>query len=86
MGLNKVLEITLASLSEENDLLSWSVFQEKSGQISVKIRFVGANDAVNYSSRGLELYYHRKTPSQVQRDRINHSADAYYHRKTQRAA
>ena len=36
MGLNKVLEMTLASLSDENIVLSWSVFQEKNGQISVK--------------------------------------------------
>ena len=58
--------MTLASLSAENNLLSWSVFQEKSGQISVKIRFEAANDAVNHSA---DTHYHRKTPSQVQRDR-----------------
>ena len=66
MGLSKVLEMTLASLSDENDLISWSVFQEKSGQISVRIRFEAANDAVNHSA---DAYYHRKTPSQVKRDR-----------------
>ena len=57
MGLNKVLEMTLASLSDENMLLSWSVFQEKSGQISVKILFEAANDAVNHID---DAHYHRK--------------------------
>ena len=65
MGLNKALEMTLASLSDENTLLSWSVFQEKSGQISVKIRFEAANDAVNHRD---DSHYHRKRPSQIQRD------------------
>ena len=65
MGLNKVLEMTLASLSDENMLLSWSVFQEKSGQISVKIRFEAANDAVNHRD---DSHYHRKKPSQIQCD------------------
>ena len=65
MRLNKVLEMTLASLSDENMLLSWSVFQEQSGQISVKIRFEAANDAVNHRD---DSHYHRKKPSQIQRD------------------
>ena len=65
MRINKVLEMTLASLSDENMLLSWSVFQEKSGQISVKIRFEAANDAVNHRDNS---HYHRKKPSQIQRD------------------
>ena len=50
-----MLEMTLASLSDENDLISWSVFQEKSGQISVRIRFEAANDAVNHNAD-----YHKK--------------------------
>ena len=50
----------------KNIVLSWSVFQEKNGQISVKIRFEAANDAV---SQRADALYHRKKPSQVQRDR-----------------
>ena len=59
------MEITLASLSDEHMLLSWSVFQDKSGQLSVKIRYEAANDAVNHRD---DSHYHRKKPSQVQRD------------------
>ena len=59
MGLN---EITLVSLSEDNLLSSWRVFQEKTGQISVTIRFDTVKDASNHYVVG---HYRRKPAQQV---------------------
>ena len=66
MALNDVLINTLMSLSEDNLLSSWSVFQEKNGQIYVKIRFDTAKDAPNHDVVG---HYRRKPAQQVRRDR-----------------
>lgn len=66
MGLHDLLGNTLSSLSEDKMLLSWSVFPEKDGHISVKIRFGPTDDSVN---RDTEAHFKRKPLRQVQRDR-----------------
>jgi hypothetical protein len=66
MGLNELLGNTLSSVSEDNILLSWSIFHEKDGHISMKIRFEPKGDAVK---REAETHYKRKPLRQVQRDR-----------------
>ena len=66
MGLNDLLRKTLVTLSEDNSLLSWSIFHEKSGQISVKIRFEPMQEERN---RDPDIHYRKKTSRQVQRDR-----------------
>ena len=66
MGFNDVLMNTLVSLSEDNMLSSWSVFQEKNGQISVKIRFEATKESANHD---IVAQYRKKPPQQVRRDR-----------------
>ena len=65
MGLNEILRNTLRSLSDENSLTSWSIYNENSGYISVKIRFKLATGAENH---GAGLQYKRKSIKQANRD------------------
>ena len=55
----------LRSLSDENSLTSWSIYNENSGYISVKIRFKLATGAENH---GAGLQYKRKSIKQANRD------------------
>ena len=66
MGLNEILGNALVSLSSEHLLQSWTIYHEKSGHISVKIRFMAATDSVNHDNG---IHYRRKSCQQVNRDR-----------------
>ena len=66
MGLNGILANALESLSMDNNLVSWSIFNEKSGHISVKIRFRSVSDSFSHD---VETHYRKKPMRQVQRDR-----------------
>lgn len=65
MGINKVLENTLDSLCEEYNLRYWSIFHEKNGCISLRIKFDVGHDAVKRDN----VAFRRKSPSQVARDK-----------------
>ena len=66
MGINEILGNALQLLSDENTLLSWTIYHKISGHISVKIKFKQAED----SSRNNEgIHYKRKSINQVNRDR-----------------
>ena len=64
MGLNEILGNALRSLSDENSLTSWSIYNENSGY-TVKIRFKLAAGAENL---GAGLQYKRKSIKQANRD------------------
>ena len=66
MGLNGILANALESLSMDNNLVSWNIFNEKSGHISVKIRFRSVSDSFSHDE---ETHYRKKPWRQVQRDR-----------------
>ena len=67
MGLCDVLGNVVSSLSEDNLLLSWTVYYEKNGQISLKVRFQADKNAVSRDHE--DVHYKRKSTRQVQRDR-----------------
>ena len=55
----------MSSLSEDNQLLSWSFCQETNGQISLKIRYQPTTEAAN---RDINSHYRKKPAKQVKRD------------------
>ena len=57
MAMHKIPENTLASLSNDNNLASWTNYQENNGYITLKIRY---NEKPGTSS-----HYRRKSPRQV---------------------
>ena len=65
MGLNKILESTLAALCDDNSLRSWTIFHDKNGSITMRIKFECDGGEVERD----EITYKRKAPSQVARDR-----------------
>ena len=67
MGLCDVLGNVVSSLSEDNLLLSWTVYYEQNGQISLKVRFQADKNAVSRDHE--DVHYKRKSTRQVQRDR-----------------
>ena len=71
MGLSNQLENVMSSLSEDNQLLSWSIYQETNGQIALKIRYQPTTEAVN---RDMNAHYKKKPVKQVQRDRERKNA------------
>ena len=71
MGLSNLLENVMSSLSEDNQLLSWSIYQETNGQIALKIRYQPTTEAVN---RDMNAHYKKKPVKQVQRDRERNNA------------
>ena len=67
MGLSDILGNVMSSLSQDNKLVSWSIYQEKDGHISLKVRFVPVDDSAKRDSE--EIHYKKKSARQVQRDR-----------------
>ena len=63
-GLPKTLEILMSSLLQENNVLSWQIYQDKSGNVNMKLRFTGDN--VTHDQPPVS--YRRKAPAQVKRD------------------
>ena len=82
--LPKTLVNLLGSLLTENGLLSWQIFDEKSSNIVVKIRFGNGHCSpiTNGQSTETVAAYRRKPPSQVRRDRARIDA----HKRQQSAA
>ena len=63
-GLNKNLDVILSTLIL-NGLKGWQIYEEKSGNVVVKIRFNGEHDTVDEITTGT---YKRKSEAQVNRD------------------
>ena len=57
-----------SSISEENTLVSWSIWHDKNGDISVRIRYKAAEET---SNRDEQVHYRKKSARQVLRDQ-NH--------------
>lgn len=71
MGLPNILEDMLSMLLDKNSLKSWSIFQEKCGIVTMKIRFECQQDAAN---RVEESHFMRKPANQLRRDRLRSTA------------
>ena len=65
MGLHNILDNALSSISEENTLVSWSIWHDKNGDISVRIRYKAAEET---SNRDEQVHYRKKSARQVLRD------------------
>ena len=74
--LSKTLVNLLRTLLAENGLLSWQIFDEKSSNIVVKIRFGNGHCGPKSDGQSAETVaaYRRKPPSQVKRDRARVAA------------
>ena len=68
--LPKTLVNLMGTLLKENGLLSWQIFDEKSSNIVVKIRFGNGHCGPTTDGQSTETVaaYRRKPPSQVKRD------------------
>jgi hypothetical protein len=64
MVLPSVLENIMSTVSEENVLLSWNIFQGQEGIINFKLRFQNGQDSANHVR---PVSYKRKTAKEVQR-------------------
>ena len=71
MGLPEILETMLSTISHSNTVRTWSIYPEKDGSVSVKIRFDTRREPVNHDS---SAHCKRKPNSQVQRDRQRSNA------------
>ena len=67
MDMHKLLEKVIESLSSENSLSSWTVYQENNGYISLKIRYLEGSCETNHNNSG---HFRRKSQRQVNRDRV----------------
>ena len=67
MGLCDVLGNVMATLAEENYLLSWTVYYETNGQISLKVRYQSSQKSANRDQE--DVHYRKKSTRQQQRDR-----------------
>ena len=72
MVLPKVVESLLEAASKDNPLSSWCIFQEKNGNIVVKLRFDSSPCSVNRDQHSTS--YKRKSARQVQRDSARSAA------------
>ena len=72
MVLPKVVESLLEATSKDNPLSSWCIFQEKNGNIVVKLRFDSSPCSVNRDQHSTS--YKRKSARQVQRDSARSAA------------
>ena len=70
--LPKVVESLLEATSKDNPLSSWCIFQEKNGNIIVKLRFESSSCSVNRDQHCTS--YKRKSTRQVQRDSARSAA------------
>ncbi len=71
-GQSKMLDILLDTLFRNDTLKSWSIFDEKSGCITVKLRFSGQNGGqkgLNIDHSG-QTTFKRRSDSQTERDRM----------------
>ena len=77
MGLKYMLD----TLFEKMDLKTWTIFEDKSGATSVRLRFQNSGDGVSNNSVERVTSFKRKSPAQLDRDRRR----AEHHRVTTRS-
>ena len=66
-GIPLVLENILSAVLKSHDLSTWSLFNEKSGDISIRIKFSSKGQGQTSTE---DIYYRRKSQKQVERDRV----------------
>ena len=70
--LPKVLRNLMDTLMDGNQLHSWNIFEERNGQIVVKIKFSGG-----HIDQPQQASYKRKSPNQVRRDHSRTEAGVF---------
>ena len=67
---HKTLKMLLSSIFESNDLTNWTIFEEKSGSIVVKIRFTNSdkNEHSSDTATPSPISYKKKSDNQMRRD------------------
>ena len=78
MGLCDVLGNVMTTLAEENSLLSWTVYYEKNGQISLKVRYQSSQKSANRDQE--DVHYRKTSTRQQQRD---HERSRAWHKQKQ---
>ncbi len=79
-GFSIILEKMLHTRLEQDMLKTWTMFQEQSGNIVVKLRFYGTHGGqgslnIATGDQGGELSFKRKSAKQTRRDRERARAD-----------
>ena len=69
MDKHRTLHTLVSSLFTENQLKNWTIFEEKSGSILVKLRFTNGNVDNSGATAQSPVAYKRKSTKQVTRDR-----------------
>ncbi len=70
MDNNRTLKNMLDMLCEKNGLVTWQIFEEKSGSIVAKLRFAAMADSHASLNTSIPVTYKRKTASNIQRDQL----------------
>ena len=65
MGLPDILQNMLTVVSGSNSVKNWSIYPEKDGSTTFKIRFCATEESVNHDEN---IHYRRKSSNQVKRD------------------
>ena len=72
MGRSNILDNLLNILFDKDTLQSWNIYQERSGSVTVKLRFKGESGSqtgLNIGQAG-QVSFKRKTTQQTLRDKI----------------
>ena len=73
MEVHKTLRMLLDSLFTNNDVKNWTIFEEKSGNVIMKIRFTNRTEheqaSDNIAHRPIPVSYKKKSEKQMSRDR-----------------
>ena len=68
-GLPFVLENTMEAIMISHKIGNWSIFNEKSGGITIKLKFQSKGQG-HGTTRIPEVAYRKKSPQQINRDRL----------------
>ena len=68
-ALPKLLETVLVSLSNDNNIRSWSIYNDKDGSISLRIKFVPEEESISRDRQTTNAHYTRKSERKAMRDR-----------------
>ena len=73
MDVHKTLKMLMDSLFTNNDVKNWTIFEEKSGNVIMKIRFTNRTEheqaSDNIAHRPIPVSYKKKSEKQMSRDR-----------------
>ena len=69
MGIPEILQNMLASTADSYSIKSWSIYPEKDGTVTFKIRFCGESEPAERDiSNSNPAHYKRKSTNEIRRD------------------